>query len=165
LDCQQASGTFEWHPTTVEVTEEQFANPALARHRARMPLSAGGGANWTCVIVVLPSILADDGTPFDQDATSPGPDGYRGGAFQLQSSNDVIGDDCRLPPPQPGALTCDPTLTCDPATGSCVVTGACGDCAPGFACDPASSRCLEDCRVCGACLDPALQCQPSGLCS
>ena len=167
LDCAASDGTHtEWHPTVIFVTEETFENPSLTRHRARGVFQSNGGVEATCAITVLAGVLADDGTPFDQDATRPGADGFVGEAFTIQAPNNYVTNGCSLPVNDPNYVDCQQVgLICDPDSGQCVTTDACGVCAAGSLCDPGLDRCVEDCRTFGACPDPAATCQPSGLCS
>jgi hypothetical protein len=166
LGCTANDGTrTEWHPTALFVTEETFENPSLTRHRARGVFASNGSVEATCAITVLATVLADDGTPFDQDATRPGADGFTGEGFTIQAPNSYVTNGCSLPVNDPGYVDCqDAGLVCDPDTGLCVTAGGCGGCAPGSLCDPAADLCVEDCRTFGACLDPAATCLGSGLC-
>ena len=168
LDCTASDGTHsEWHPSALFVTEEQFENPSLSRHRARGVIQSNGGAEMTCAITVLASVLADDGTPFDQDATRPGADGFEGEAFTIQAPLNYVTNGCSLPVNDPGYVECPAAggLVCDPGSGLCVTAGGCGVCAAGSLCDPGLGRCVEDCRPFGACPDLSLTCLDSGLCS
>lgn len=167
LDCTASDGTrTEWHPTVVFVTEETFENPSLTRHRAQGLLQANGAGGTTCAITVTAGPVADDGTPFDQDATRPGADGFVGEPFTIQAPTNYVTNGCSLPVNDPGYVDCEEVgLVCNQEAGVCVTPGGCGRCATGSLCDPALDRCVEDCRTFGACPDHSQACLDSGLCS
>ncbi|HEY3358404.1 MAG TPA: hypothetical protein VGQ83_34465 [Polyangia bacterium] len=166
LECTAGGVVSPWYPAAVAVALEQFENPALARHRATLTLEPASDVTASCAVVVRAAVRADDDTPFDQDATRPGADDFRGAPFQVGSANAVDGTDCRRPQDDPGRLDCPAELglRCDEATGACLTRPACGTCAAGALCDPRTARCAEDCRPLGACADPAAWCDAAGLC-
>jgi hypothetical protein len=167
LGCTAGDGTrTEWHPTVVFVTEETFENPSLTRHRVRGVLQSNGAGDTTCAITIPAGLLADDGTPFDQDATRPGADGFVGEPFTIQAPTNYVNNGCSLPVNDPDHVDCAAfSLVCDPGAGVCVTTAGCGGCAAGSLCDPGLERCVEDCRGFGACALLSQACLDTGLCS
>ena len=166
LDCRSPGGAALQHPSACHLTEEHFDHPSSSRHRVRCDIAVSSLEALGCAIVVTPLVTADDGSPLDQDATVPGPDGFRSEEFTIAATVVTAQTiDCRLPPTHPDYVECPGAagLECDAATGGCQVADACGTCTTGMVCS--GSSCQEDCRMLGACLDPGSVCDSTGRCS